>query len=265
MRGGTETTYTGDGVNGVLGQRYKLHALLATSTLMVESFPADAVCDILVVGGGGASGVAGGGGGGVLASSIARFAVGEVPVVIGAGGLPVSGSDTVGDRQGFASSVGPYVAIGGGMGAGDNTILNGWPGASGGGSRGAPGLSTGGFTILASQGNNGGSSTVDSAGGGGGGAGGPVLPRPHRRAALAAQVSPRTSPGWQPCSAQAVEAAGRLRVVLRAAQAQARAAQQSAPRELLTRVVGRVAGTAPATASLEAAALPTFDTRSEEA
>ena len=68
--GGTETTYTGDGTNGDLGQNYKVHTFLASDTLTVNTA---GFVDVLVVGGGGgggfasaAGGVGGTGGSGVV-------------------------------------------------------------------------------------------------------------------------------------------------------------------------------------------------------
>ena len=62
--GGTETTFTGDGSNGDLGQEYKVHTFTSDGTLSVSV--AGEVDALILAGGGGGGGVAnnfGGGGG----------------------------------------------------------------------------------------------------------------------------------------------------------------------------------------------------------
>ena len=94
MQGGTESTFTGDGTNGVSGQMYRVHQFTTTgaSTLTVTQFPKGATCEVLVVGGGGAGakgdnnyGGPGGGAGGVVQKSM-RLDVGSHTITVGAGG-----------------------------------------------------------------------------------------------------------------------------------------------------------------------------------
>lgn len=122
-------------------------------------------------GNGGDSGPAGGGGAGGLVRGYGYSTPTVVKVVVGdkgvrgqAGGIPTSGGN---------SSIGPYVAYGGGRGSYNSSVINALSGGSGGGSygnilngqqgRGVPG-----------QGNDGaaGATASTQGGGGGGGAGG---------------------------------------------------------------------------------------------
>jgi len=150
--GGTESTYIGNGSNGVLNQSYKVHKFTTSGSLVVTQGGA---IDVLCVGGGGGSGnsgpVGGGGGGGFISTSIS-VPSGTLPIVVGAGGNP--------GANGGVSSLNPVYAYGGGAG-------NGGAGASGGGGEGNGG---GAGAAIAGQGNVGylGSG---GAGGGGGGAG----------------------------------------------------------------------------------------------
>jgi hypothetical protein len=87
--GGTESTYVGDGTNGVLGQTYKVHTFTANGTLTVTQ-GGDA--DVLIVGGGnGEGGVATYNNGGRVIAGKQVLIPGTLPVVIGGGtGLPSS-------------------------------------------------------------------------------------------------------------------------------------------------------------------------------
>jgi hypothetical protein len=80
--GGTITTYTGDGVNGVLGQNYKVHTFTAAGSLVVT---AGGEADVLVVGAGSGVNSAGGaqGQGGRVVESRMALGAGAIPVTVG--------------------------------------------------------------------------------------------------------------------------------------------------------------------------------------
>ena len=100
--GGTETTYVGDGTNGVLGQSYKVHKFTADGTFTVTQ---GGEADVLVVGAGGSgTGGYGGGGGGVLFQKVA-LSPGAMPVTVGQAGVVAT--------LGGASQLGSLAAIGG--------------------------------------------------------------------------------------------------------------------------------------------------------
>lgn len=114
--GGTESTYVGNGTNGVLGQSYKVHSFLANGTLTVTQ---GGVCDVLVVGGGGGAGNSygcPGGGGGVIARAVSLTTLGAIPVTVGVGGTAPNASAAGGN--GGQSSFEGIIALGGGGGEG---------------------------------------------------------------------------------------------------------------------------------------------------
>jgi hypothetical protein len=81
--GGTETTYVGDGTNGVLGQSYKVHQFTADGTFTVTQ---GGEADVLIVGGG-AAGLSGFPGcGGDFRETRLTLGAGTVAVDVGAGG-----------------------------------------------------------------------------------------------------------------------------------------------------------------------------------
>lgn len=109
--GGTVTEYVGDGVNGVLGQKYRVHVFDADSSLVVTQ---GGEADVLVCAGGGGGtsgwGGGGGGGGGVTLGRVV-LSPGTHPVVVGAGG----GDGSAGNSGvGYASRFGLVTAGGGG-------------------------------------------------------------------------------------------------------------------------------------------------------
>lgn len=164
--GGTETTFVGDGTNGVLGQTYKVHTFTADGTLDVSQ---GGEVDVLLVGGGGPggnSGKAGGGAGAMMELFGVNLDAGAVPVTVGAGGI--TGTSLAGGHSAF----GDLSAPGGGAGASPNASQGnqGFPGGSGGGQI------YGGITGTALDpryGNNAATAINDDGGTGGGGAGGP--------------------------------------------------------------------------------------------
>jgi hypothetical protein len=97
--GGTESTYVGDGTNGVLGQTYKVHTFTASGALTVTQ---GGEAEILVCGGGGPSGnsdgsgyASGGGGGGVWEGIVNLGAQTYTVTVGGAGGRSRFGDSTM--------------------------------------------------------------------------------------------------------------------------------------------------------------------------
>jgi hypothetical protein len=163
------------------GRLYKVHAFTNTgsSSFVVQSAPAGAEIEYLVVGGGGGGGadMGGGGGGGGVLEGTAAVSPGSYPIVVGAGGL--SSNQPYSSRNansrgagGQSSSAFGVTALGGGGGAGihDNNnapALGGF--ASGGGASGRNGNWANG---TAGQGNRGGTTGGSWYAGGGGGAGG---------------------------------------------------------------------------------------------
>jgi hypothetical protein len=128
--------------------------------------------EILLIGGGGGGGgnsvpCGGGGGGGFVYKSSVYLPAGTLTVTVGAGGVGTwdSGNYRADVKSGGASSVGDYVALGGG--GGGTNISNGARVGHNGGSGGGGANGTGGSALLG-QGNNG----VSTGGGGGAGAAG---------------------------------------------------------------------------------------------
>jgi hypothetical protein len=188
--GGTETTYTSDGV------LYKVHTFTSSGTFTVTG---TGEIEYLVVGGGGGggnNGGGGGGGGGFLTNTLTIPGSDVCSVVIGSGGAGAIGGSsadpgTNGVSSSFSSANGAWstiVAIGGGGGGSRGSVPGAVAGSgSSGGGGGAssqgdinfPGLGTagqgfkgGGSNSLSSngltfEGDRGG----NAAGGGGGGAG----------------------------------------------------------------------------------------------
>lgn len=101
--GGTVTEFTGDGTNGVLGQKYRVHTFNANGSLVVSK-AGDA--DVFMISGGGAtsgSQATKGAPGRVLRQRL-TLGAGTLPVVVGIGG--VSRSDTARINYGRPSSLG---------------------------------------------------------------------------------------------------------------------------------------------------------------
>jgi hypothetical protein len=153
--GGTESEYVGDGTDGVLGQRYRVHTFttVGADTLTVTQ---GGVVDVLLVGGGGQGCDVnlGGGAGGVLLVPSYTLSPGDYPAVVGAGGaytFPVV-------NNGGDSTFGPFTAVGGSYGLNNGPVRRG--GSTGAGSTQALPVAGQGY-----RGHNG-------EPGGGGGAGG---------------------------------------------------------------------------------------------
>lgn len=175
--GGTVTTYTGNGSNGLNGVEYKLHAFNTTGALSwnVADTGTDAAADLLIVAGGGGGGGStgsyeggGGGGAGGLIQQTLSVLNGEHSVVVGAGGS--GGAPDAFGSDGGNSSFADIVATGGGGGAlgAPGLDYNGRPGGSGGGGTRA-GFGGSGVSGQGNAGGNaGGSANSWGAGGGGG-------------------------------------------------------------------------------------------------
>jgi hypothetical protein len=104
--GGTESTYTGDGTNGVLGQNYKVHTFTTAGNFVVTQ---GGEADVLIVGGGSGSAGTAEGRNGLWAEIIPTqmtLGPGSMPVVIGAGGAG-------GSYPGANTTFGGQVAVGG--------------------------------------------------------------------------------------------------------------------------------------------------------
>jgi hypothetical protein len=149
---------------------YKIHTFTADGTFTVSSDSCNVETLVVAGGGGGGSDWAGGGGAGGLIHSTEAVSSGEYPVVVGAGGPPISNGDD--------SFFGDFLAKGGGAGAngGGGAGANGGSGGGGAGSNGDP---SGGLEIQTvtgyGVGYNGGRGINDvspwpNAGGGGAGA-----------------------------------------------------------------------------------------------
>jgi len=190
--GGTISTYTADGTNGVNGAVYKVHSFTvvgAASFDVLEAGTAGLV-DFLVVAGGGGGGndVGGGGGGGAggLRSSVPATGGGGIlaspfsvsnstnyTVSVGTGGQGGTTSTGLTSTNGGNSSFGSITSTGGGRGGGiaGGGSRAGGSGGSGGGSGSFNGGPAGG-SGTSNQGYAGAMGTGGTAGGGGGGAGG---------------------------------------------------------------------------------------------
>jgi hypothetical protein len=83
--GGTETTYVGDGSNGVLGQSYKVHTFTAATGSLVVTQGGEV--DVLILGAGGGYSSPYVGNGGDLMERRLTLAAGTVPVTVGQGGV----------------------------------------------------------------------------------------------------------------------------------------------------------------------------------
>lgn len=131
--------------------------------------------DMLLVGGGGGGGgviAGGGGGGGYLFNDNINLLNDSIVITVGNGGIGGTGHPTSGiGTNGENTTVGDYIAYGGGCG-GSYSSRNGRNGGSGGGGS----IATSGGSSIDNQGYQGGIGYYidgNSAGGGGGGAGGP--------------------------------------------------------------------------------------------
>jgi hypothetical protein len=140
--GGTESTYTGDGTNGVLGQKYKVHRFTAGGSLVVTS---GGVVDLLLAGagaGGSGNGSVGGcgGGGGEVWEAARTLTVGTYVVALGAAGARgvVGGNGSPGGITSMVKAPEVHQARSGAGG-----VANGAGGASGNGYT-ASGTSSGG-------------------------------------------------------------------------------------------------------------------------
>jgi hypothetical protein len=163
-----------DGGMGVWVRNSAETLALPSQTSYTVNFPESTLCDILVVGGGGGGGLTAGGGGGaggVIYLSNQTIVVGNYNIIVGNGGS--------GSQNGFNSSFGANIAIGGGKGA----DFNGGAGSSGGSGGGGSAVASASLAVAGNasgssqsgQGNIGGvgknSDGFSAGGGGGGGAG----------------------------------------------------------------------------------------------
>jgi hypothetical protein len=102
--GGTVTEYTGDGTNGVLGQKYRVHTFTSPTDYLVvaQGGPADL---FMISGGCGWRGDVGGGytGGGLVIDRPITLVPTTYPVIVGAGGVR---GNTYADVAGKPSSLG---------------------------------------------------------------------------------------------------------------------------------------------------------------
>ena len=144
------------------------------------TFNADTECDILIVGGGGGGGKSGsagagggGGAGGLIYLQNQTINSGSYIIKVGKGG-DILTTQLINGYNGYDSSFGDNIAIGGGAGGGNNT--SGGIGGSGGGgvsySHGNDGVIPG--TGTTNQGNDGGIGSSSNANSGGGGGSGSV-------------------------------------------------------------------------------------------
>jgi len=168
-------TDTATGTYSSGGKNYKYITFTASGTI---TFDTAGLADVLIVGGGasggGGYGGGGGGAGGVMDASV-YFTAATHTVTVGGGGASLTARFAVG-FNGNQSSVGDYVAVGGGAGGGGGptpaTNADGRTGGSGGGGGGRTSAGNGG-TGTVGQGNDGGDGATDDAtyrsGGGGGG------------------------------------------------------------------------------------------------
>ena len=158
--GGTESTYSSDGVN------YKVHTFTSSGTFTAGG---SGSVDVLVIGGGASGGSGGGGGAGGYVYVVSQaVAATSYSIIIGGG---ASGSGGSFGSNGSNSVFSTITAIGGGGGGGDpGGGLSG--GSGGGGGTIASGNSSGG-SGTSGQGFAGGNQSGSlQAGGGGGGASG---------------------------------------------------------------------------------------------
>lgn len=83
--GGAVNDYTGDGTNGVLGQKYRVHTFTADGSLVVSQ---GGVADVLLISGGSAvwTTISLGGGGGTQWEGRITLGAGTIPITVGAGG-----------------------------------------------------------------------------------------------------------------------------------------------------------------------------------
>jgi hypothetical protein len=175
--GGTESTYTGNGTNGISGQNYKVHTFTGSSTFTMTQ---GGFVDCLVVAGGAGGsgewdncGAGGGGAGGMIEKTGVYLNSGTYTVTVASGGSGGVGG-TSSATNGGSSSIGFIQAVGGGAGAGSfssaNNVLRSRP--YHGGSGGGTGYTNSNIGLgVPGQGNNGGT-TAGYGCAGGGGAGG---------------------------------------------------------------------------------------------
>lgn len=169
--GGSVTTYTANGTNGINGVMYRVHRFNAVgNSSFVVSNPGNlgSITYLIVAGGGGGGRNGGGGGGGVLTGSTSVSAL-SYPISVGSGGA----GGQVG-TLGQSSTAFSQTAQGGGGGGGRDY---GHPTSGGSGGGGAaidsdPNLGGAGTNGQGFSGGNGGGWSCGNSGGGGGGAGG---------------------------------------------------------------------------------------------
>ena len=154
--------------------------VLSGSNVGLKPIPTIYNTQLLVVGGGGSGGRSfnkrgGGGGAGQFIYLTGITLQDSYSIVIGAGGSDKSGSPSYTNLQGKNTSIGSYIAYGGGYGGGDfndHGTINGGDGASSGGGEsggGLPGTATNGFPGYSGV-------TYGGAGGGAGGAAAGITP-----------------------------------------------------------------------------------------
>jgi len=160
--GGTSSSITVGGV------AYTMLTFTSSGTLTVTK---SGLMDVLMVGGGASGGfrtsagsAGGGGGGGVVEQTF--YADTNQTVTVGAKGIAVTVTGTSGNRGTF-SRVGSIAAGGAGGGCANDNIASGVidaPGSGGGGIGSNAGFArtTGGLTLISTQGNNGGDGSTAS-------------------------------------------------------------------------------------------------------
>lgn len=128
ISGGTETTYVGNGTNGVNGQGYRVCRFTATANLTVSQA---GEVDILVVagggsGGGGTNGVHYGAGGASGDATImtVTLAAGTYSCVVGAGGSGSGNTGYAGNESRFATLIRTFG--GGATSSGRTGASNSW-------------------------------------------------------------------------------------------------------------------------------------------
>jgi hypothetical protein len=196
-QGGDEVyDFVGDGTNGILGQKYRVHKFttVGQSDFTID-YPPSGIAEVeylIVGGGGGGSGdttshaAGGGGGGGGFINDMIDVAQATHTVMVGSGGSGGAGNNSNG-TNGDDSSVFGITAIGGGTGANSDSAAT-----SGGSGGGASRSSTVGGSGIIGQGNDGGNAGTnngDAGGGGGAGSEGAVPSVGHGGDGLSSSIS----------------------------------------------------------------------------
>lgn len=123
------------------GRMWRVHEFKTSGELSVTGLGDDPMVRVVLVGGGGSGGstqntitVGGSGAGGSVVDEAVELALGEWPVIVGAGGSYVNGTTNLSGLGGSASSALGLEALGGGYGGAHNTAGGSVEGGNGGGS-----------------------------------------------------------------------------------------------------------------------------------